>query len=144
MVILNIGFEFCVFICIWEHICFRHFSSHKIEIFDPKENVPRSVNNLRIEDLWSQMVPLHYCIHYMLYLHHSNPIDPLEPCNKQNEGPIQLAFPNVLTFHESGPVCVRKKCLGAFWHHVVDFGSHCNVGAIADTFGCWQVGATTF
>ena len=28
--------------------------------------------------------------------------------------------------------------------HLVDSGCHCNVGATADTSGCWQVGATTF
>ena len=30
-----------------------------------------------------------------------------------------------------------------FVYHLVDCGCHCNVGATADTFGCWQVGATT-
>ena len=25
-----------------------------------------------------------------------------------------------------------------FWRHLFDLGCHCNVGATADTFGCWQ------
>ena len=31
----------------------------------------------------------------------------------------------------------------AFCRHLADFRFHCNVGATADTLGCWQVGATT-
>ena len=31
-----------------------------------------------------------------------------------------------------------------FLYHFVDLGYHCNVGATADTFGCWQGGDDHF
>ena len=61
----------------------------------------------------------------------------------QNAGPIRLAFLHVLAFHESGKSCHPWYCFLSFWRHLVDLGSPCNVEATADTFGYWQVGATT-
>ena len=54
--------------------------------------------------------------------------------HKQNEGPIHLSFLHVLAFHEAAQRLTIKLIIVTFRRHLVDLGSHCNVGATADTF----------
>ena len=64
--------------------------------------------------------------------------------HKNDDGPIHLTFLHVLAFYEIAKGEALDNVLVAFWRNLVEFGSHCNDGASADTFGCWQVGPTTF